>query len=194
MKKYLVIFALLFVALATPNLARADLTYDVNFNVGPDTITGTIVTNGGTGVIEFGSFQFGISRTSATGGGGGTTAGKEDSTGEIVITGDAFTATVSGLFFNFDSIDPSTLEFLDANDNFVLCLFTDEGCDPPGSGEILTQGDTTLTITGLSGNQMIASIAPTPEPGTFGLMLISIVGLVFWARRRSTQGLRLDAG
>jgi hypothetical protein len=109
------------------------------------------------------------------------------------VKGDAVTATANGLFFNFDATDPSFLMFEDANDAFLLRLFTDEACDPPGCGEALRLGDETLTLTGLSGNQMIASSVPAPEPGTFGLMLIGIVGLVWRLRKRSTQGLRPEA-
>ena len=83
---------------------------------------------------------------------------------------------------------------MDADNNFIWCLFTDEGCDPAGSGSALTLDGTTLTVTGLDGNQMIASVATAPEPGTLGLMLIGTVGLMFVARRRFAQALRLDAG
>src|SRR5271154_2613405 len=114
MKKYLVIVALLFVALATPEISSADQTYDVNFDVGSDTITGTITTNGsmGTmGVIELNSFQFGIGRTisSPTGGGESDKEGESGSIGDIVITGNALTATAAGLYFNFDATDESSL-------------------------------------------------------------------------------------
>ncbi len=198
MKKYMVIVALLFVALAAPKVSRADQTYDVNFSAGSDTITGTITTNGsmGTlGTIQLDSFQFGVSRsiTSPTGG-GSDKEGESGSIGDIVITGDAVSATAAGLFFNFDATDQSSLEFLDADNNFIWCLFTDEGCDPAGSGSALTLDGTTLTVTGLDGNQMIASVATAPEPGTLGLMLIGTVGLMFVARRRFAQALRLDAG
>ena len=191
MKKYLVIVPLLFVAFGVPAALRADQTYNVNFNVGSDTITGTIDTNGGIGeFVELNSFSFGVANTSSSPTGGGGTAKESDSgsIGDIVITGNAFTATAAGLFFNFDSTDKSSLEFLDADNNFILCLFTNEGCDPEGSGENLTLDGTESTITGLDGNLMIASIAP--EPGTLGLMLIGIVGLVLMTRRSSARELR----
>ena len=199
MNKYMVIVALLLVALAAPKVSRADQTYNVNFNAGSDTITGTIVTNGSTGTagaIQIDSFSFGVTRSisSPTGGGGSDKEGEIGSIGDIVVTGDAMTATAAGLFFNFDATDPSTLAFLDADNNFIWCLFTDEGCDPPGSGSAVTLDGTTLTVTGLDGNQMIASVATAPEPGTSGLMLIGFVGLMFVARKRTVQGLRLDAG
>jgi hypothetical protein len=198
MKKYMVIVALLFVALAAPKVSRADQTYDVNFSAGSDTITGTITTNGsmGTlGTIQLDSFQFGVSRSiTSPAGGGSDKEGESGSIGDIVITGDAVSATAAGLFFNFDATDQSSLEFLDADNNFIWCLFTDEGCDPAGSGSALTLDGTTLTVTGLDGNQMIASVATAPEPGTLGLMLIGTVGLMFVARRRFAQALRLDAG
>jgi hypothetical protein len=82
------------------------------------------------------------------------------------------------------------------NGAFLLCLFTDGACDPSGSGEVLTLDGTTLALTGLSGNQLLATSAsvPSPEPGTFGLMLIVVVGLMLMPRKRSAQGLQLDVG
>jgi PEP-CTERM motif len=197
MNKYLVIFPLLFVALATPKVSRADQTYNVNFNVGPDTITGTIVTNGDTGsFIQLDSFSFGIGRSisSSTGGSSAQEGKGAGSIAEIVVSGNALTATATGLYFNFDDVEQSSLTFLDTNDTFLWCLFTNEGCDPPGGGEVLTVGDTTLTITGLTGNQLIGTVATAPEPGTLGLMLIGFVGLMLGARKRFTRGLRLSAG
>lgn len=198
MKKCLVIFALVLVALAAPRLSRADQTYDVNFSGGSDTVTGTIVTGGETGTlgtIAIDSFSFGVTRSisSPTGGGGSDKEGEVGSIGEIVITGDAVTATATGIYFNFDATDPSTLQFLDADNNFLWCLFTDKGCDPPGSGEALTLDGTTLAVTGLDGNVLIGTVATAPEPGTLGLMLIGMVGLVFMARKHPAGRLQLDA-
>ena len=189
MNKYLVIVALLFTAFGAPAALRADQTYNVNFGAGTDTVTGTITTNGSTGTageIQIDSFSFGVTRTisSSTGGGASDKEGETGSIGDIVITGDAVTATATGLYFNFDATDPSTLKFLDADNNFLWCLFTDEGCDPPGSGEALTLDGTTLAVTGLEGNQLIGTVATAPEPGTLGLMLIGIVGLMLMSRRR----------
>jgi hypothetical protein len=182
MNKYLVIIPSLLAALAAPATLQADQqTYNVNFTVGGDTITGTIATDGDLGTlnaVEIDSFSFGLTRTIPSGGSAGGSAKESGSAADIDLTGDAVTATSAGLFFNFDTTDPSSLSFADAQDAFLLCLFTDEACDPPGSGEVLTLGGTTLTLTGLSGNQMIASSASAaaPEPGTFALMLIGIVG------------------
>jgi PEP-CTERM motif len=198
MKKYLVIIPLLFVALAAPATLKADQAYNVNLTVGSETVTGTIVTDGNMGTLSFtdvNSFSFGLSQAGSSSGTGGATA-KGAGKGGIVVTGDAVTATSAGLFFNFDTTDPSSLEFQDANDAFLLCLFTDEGCDPPGSGEVLTLGSDTQTVTGLSGHVLIASTASAtaPEPGTFALMLIGIVGLISMLRKSSAQGLQRGAG
>jgi hypothetical protein len=186
---------LLFAFLAVPVGLRADQSYNVNLTVGDDTVTGTIVTDGDLGTlntVEINSFSFGVTRTISSGsGGGGGSAKEQGSTADIEITGNALTATSVGLFFNFDSTAPSALNFLDANDAFLLCLFTDEGCDPAGSGAVLTLGDTTFTDTGLSGDQLFATTASAtaPEPGTYGFLLIGFAGLVLLLRRRSAQGI-----
>jgi hypothetical protein len=198
MKNYVVVIPLLFAALAAPAALKADQAYNVNLTVGSETVTGTIVTDGNLGTLSFAdinSFSFGLSNPgSSSGSAGGTVKGAGK--GDVAETGDAVTATSAGLFFNFDATDPSTLTFLDASDAFLLCLFTDEGCDPPGSGEVLTLGGDTFALTGLSGNQMFASTASAtaPEPGTFALTLIGVVALVLVLRRRSAQGPQLDSG
>ncbi len=110
-------------------------------------------------------------------------------TPDINETGSGFSATAAGLFFDFDATEPSTLIFLNAQDGFEWCIFTDEGCDPPGSGELLSFGGTSGTLTGLSGNVMIASATnPAPEPGTFGLALIGLAGVAFAMRKRLLAG------
>jgi hypothetical protein len=199
MKKYLAIFPLLFVALGTSAALRADQTYNVNFNVGPDTIIGTIDTDGETGMlgtIDIDSFSFGVTRSvsSSTGGSGASEGKAAGSIGEIDVSGNPLTATATGLYFNFDDPNQSFLTFVDTNDEFLWCLFTNEGCDPPGGGEVLTVGSTTLTLTGLTGNQLIGTVATASEPGTLGLILIGIIGLMFVARKRSAHALRLGAG
>jgi hypothetical protein len=133
MKKHLVIVPLLFAALAAPRALEADQQYNVNLTVGSETVTGTIVTDGNMGTLSFediNSFSFGVSQAgSSSGSAGGTVKGAGK--GDIAESGDAVTATSAGLFFDFNATDPSSLKFLDAGDNFLLCLFTDEVCDPP---------------------------------------------------------------
>jgi hypothetical protein len=199
MKNHLVIVSLLFVALAAPAALRADQQYNVNMTVGSDTVTGTIDTDGNLGTlntVDINSFQFGVSNAGSSGESAGSTAKESGSVADIDLTGDGVTATSAGLFFNFNTTDPSSLQFLNAQDNFLLCLFTDEGCDPPGSGEVLTLGSDTFSLTNLSGNQMFASsaTATAPEPGTLGFMLIGMVGVIFVLRKRPTQPLQPSAG
>ena len=198
MKKYSVIIPLLFAALTVPAALQADQQYTVNFTVGSDTITGTIDTDGNLGTlntVDINSFQFGVTNAGSSGESAGSTAKESGSVADIDIAGNSVTATAAGLFFNFDSTDPSSLQFLGAQDAFLLCLFTDEGCDPQGSGEVLTLDGQTFTSTDLSGNQMIAASASAtaPEPGTFALMLVGIIGLLPILRKRSAQELHLGA-
>jgi hypothetical protein len=195
MKKYFFTVSLLFVALAAPAALRADSTY---YLVGQDVngydITGTITTDGTMGSLNFtdiSSFSFGVQSPSTATGGTGSTTSENGKTPDVSNTGNALTATASGLFFNFDSTTPSTLIFQNALDGFEWCLFTDEGCDPPGSGESLSLGSVTGDVTGLSGNVMFASsspIAPAPEPATSGFVLIGIAGSLLASRKRPLPG------
>jgi hypothetical protein len=190
MKKYHFIIALLFLALGAPTELRADTTYYLTgLDIDGATITGTITTDGNMGALnstDVNSFMWGIQRASSATGGAGGKVSEEGKSPDVSETGSGFTATASGLFFDFDNPQQSALIFALAG--FELCLFTDEGCDPSGSGELLSLGGSSNVVTGLSGDVMIASITPTPEPGTFGFVLIGIVGLVLVMRKRFLPG------
>ena len=192
MKRHYFIIALLFLALGAPAAVSADSTYFVIAqDIDGETISGTITTDGNLGALNFtdvNSFSFGLQSPSSATGGTGSTTSEGGKTPDVSSTGSGLTATASGLFFNFDNTGPSTLIFRNALDGFEWCLFTDEGCDPPGSGESFSLGGSSGAVTGLSGNVMIASTTPAPEPGTFGFVLVGIVGFVLAMRRRLLPG------
>jgi hypothetical protein len=192
MKKCYSIIPLLFVAFGAPYVVRADTTtyYLLAQDIDEGIISGTITTDGNfgpLGSIEIDSFSFGVENVGSSNGTGGGTSeeGKSPSVSEI---GSGLTATASGLFFNFDDLQQSALIFRNAVDGFEWCLFTDEGCDPPGSGELLALGSSSDVVADLSGDVMIASISPAPEPGIFGFVLMGIVGLVMVMRKRLLPG------
>lgn len=193
MKKYHFFIALLFLALGAPTGLRAETTtyHLTGLAIDGNTITGTITTDGNMGALNFtdvNSFLFGIQTASSATGGAGGKVSEEGKSPDVSGTGSGFTATTSGLFFDFDNPQKSTLIFKNALDGFELCFFTDEGCDPSGSGELLSLGGSSNSVTGLSGDVMIASVTPTPEPGTFGFVLIGIVGLALVMRKRFLRG------
>jgi hypothetical protein len=194
MKAYYFITALLFLALGMPGALKADSTYYLAAqNVNGEIISGTITTDGNMGSlnhIDLESFSFGLTNVSTGTGGAGATGREMGKSPDINDMGSGLTATSAGLFFNFDDTQPSTLIFQNALDGFEWCIFTDEGCDPPGSGELLSFGGSSGTVTGLSGNVMIASVTPAPEPGTWGFALIGIAGIAFVMRKRLLPGVR----
>jgi hypothetical protein len=192
MKKYYFIITLLLVAFGAPTTLRADTTYYLLAqDIHEGSISGTITTDGSLGPlgsVEIDSFSFGVTNVGSSngkGGGSGREEGKSPSVSEI---GSGLTATTSGLYFDFDNPQQSALIFRNALDGFEWCIFTVEGCDPPGSGELLSLGGSSDVVTGLSGDVMIASVAPTPEPSIFGFVLIGIAGLVIVMRRRLLKG------
>ncbi|MGA2813472.1 MAG: PEP-CTERM sorting domain-containing protein [Candidatus Acidiferrum sp.] len=188
MKPYCFIIPLLLLVLGAPAALRADTTYYLTgLDIAGQTITGTISTDGNTGALSFtdvNSFSWGIQNASSATGGPGGTVSEQGKSPDVSGTGSGFTATASGLFFDFDNSQQSTLIFRNALDGFELCLFTDEGCDPPGSGELLSLSGSSNAVTGLSGNVMIASVTSTPEPRTSGLVLIGMGGLLLLMRKR----------
>jgi hypothetical protein len=187
MKTYYFIVPLLLAAFAAPTVLRADTVtyYLVTQEIDGGAISGTITTDGSMGgVIQIDSFSFGVTNAGSSNGNGGASGSEEGKTPSVSEIGNGLTATASGLFFNFDDLQQSALIFRNAVDGFEWCIFTDEGCDPPGSGELLSLGGSSGVVTGLSGDVMIASIAPTPEPGIFGFVLIGIAALVMVTRRR----------
>jgi hypothetical protein len=195
MKTYYFIVPLLLAAFGAPTVLRADTVtyYLVTQEIDGGAISGTITTDGSMGgFIQIDSYSFGVTRSGpSTGAGGGGSSSEEGKTPSVSEIGTGFTATASGLFFNFDDLQQSALIFRNAVDGFEWCIFTDEACDPPGSGELLSLGDSSGVVTGLSGDVMISSIAPTPEPGIFGFVLIGIAALVMVTRRRLSQTIHL---
>jgi len=177
---------LLFAALVAASAARAgDVTYTVDQKVGDGSITGTITTNGTMGklnYIEIDSFSFGVSddnNSMST-----ISSGKEGKTpavNEIQIGGSDLTASASALTFNFSGTDNGYLAFENTLPNGAIeiicwgngvwpCSFK----DPQGIAIYNLAGDGQYTFQGETGNQVIASVASTPEPATSGLLLLGL--------------------
>jgi hypothetical protein len=187
---------LLSVCLLIPTSSRAfDIAYQVNLQVGDGFINGTITTNGGTGgdndPIEIDSWSFGASNgisrgTVASAGRAGTS-----SIGEITV-GNDLTADATHLFFNFGATDGGYLSFQSPTPNAAIqficfgalvppCIFS----DPEGIAITNLNGDGFTDFQPETGNQVIGTANPSPEPATTTLLLFALA-LVLFARGRQS--------
>ena len=140
------------------------LTYDlVNDSSGNYEVTGFIETDGTLGVLTDGdiinghiiNWGFNVSvGTSNT-----VMNGPEGNTSDFAILGNDFTATSSGLFFNFGDPNPGLLEVLGFN-GFV-CFQNQDACLASHA-----YADSTLLLDVFGANTNPDALGPIPESGT----------------------------
>ncbi|MDR3613628.1 MAG: PEP-CTERM sorting domain-containing protein [Candidatus Obscuribacterales bacterium] len=180
--------------------ARAT-TYSVNIfdNSNPVTpigVTGNIVTDGSLGVLtasDILSFDFVLTNGSFTRTSIGSTSG-------VVVSGSAFTATSSGLAFDFSANPVEFVKFENSVGDFFCLQSAGYAClpstlEPPN--EILFtayagpfQGSAAGFPQATAGNVQFASAtsASVPEPSTVAIMLLGLGALGFLSSRTNRTG------
>jgi hypothetical protein len=181
-------------ALLTPAISRADdVTYQVNLQLGDGTITGTITTNGGTGgknFIEIDSFSFGVTQDTSTG--SVASGGKEGSVPSVneINVGNDLTADATHLYFNFGNNDGGYLALDSTTPNAALqyicfgalvppCIFS----DPEGIAVTNLNGNGIADFQPETGNMVIGTVIPSPEPATTSLLLLGTLFSLLLVRR-----------
>jgi hypothetical protein len=177
-------------ALLSPGVSRADTSYQVSLSVGNGSITGNFTTNGSSGFIEIDSWSFGVTNTTTTGSSSGDREGKVPGVSEIIV-GNDLTADATHIYFNFDSGDGGYLAFQTPlpNGGFQYicigalvppCIFS----DPEGIAITNLNGDGITDFQPETGNVIIGTVVPTPEPATTSLLLSGVLFSLL-ARRRA---------
>jgi PEP-CTERM motif len=184
--KYIALFGLALTSLAAlSGNASASSVYDLT--LGPDA-TGTITTDGNTGILTTPDIvNFNITITQ-----GGVSANFSPLLTPVYGTDPfttAFTATSTGLFFDFDATSPNNIaQYLIFDNGSLLCFNGAAGnCNgAPSQLANVTGGGYTYLIE--TGNVEIATIeGAVPEPSTWAMMILGFAGIGFMAYRRKNK-------
>jgi hypothetical protein len=160
--------------------------YNVNETIGLGSVTGTITTDGATGMISPSNFTAWdlqlVGKSNVT-----SEITSADSNAAVWGGGADITADATHVFFNFSGSDGGFLVFQDGmgSGNSYWCLnSTNGGCLQSESVVPQNFGDMSAQFVTRSGNQIIASTA-VPEPGTWALMLVGFAGLGYAGFRQN---------
>ena len=161
----------------------ATITYDVNQTIALGTVTGTIQTDGATGVLggsDFTGWNLMLN-------GPGASYHLTNSNSVVLSSGSDVTATPANLYFNFSGTDGGLLLFQNGlfSGNFYYCDATSSDACLQGASVTPTTYDGGLGL-GFqnaleSGNQVIATATPLPSAWT---MLIAGLGAFGFLARR----------
>jgi len=180
----LLAFALLTV-LIRPGSASANITYVIDVTAGGGSVTGTVTTDGTTGVLGAGDFL--AWNLTLNGTGASTTISSADLAHAVYVQGADVTATPSALYFNYSGVDDGILLFQDNlfSGNTYWCNATSNGtCDQGVSIAPQSFSDPSFVNVAAAGTQVIG-VAPGPVPGTglAGLAALALAGLYARTRR-----------
>lgn len=195
MKRLIILAGAIVSLLALSFQAQAAIIYDVNLAIGAGGVVGTITTDGKVGVLiasDIVAWDFML-----TGNGGATFHLYNGASGvEVGNIGDPFnpnagtpdlTADVKHIYFNFSATDGGYLGFqtlpLYGGQNYWSCGAYNNNFDVKQGLSVVPvlSSDPSSIYQPESGNQIIASVAPVPEPttmfaglGALGLLLAGL--------------------
>lgn len=166
----------------TVGVCQADTTYDVNLSIGADTVTGTIVTDGNTGVLVGSDIvNYALTFTGAIPG--------FDPNGplNVAVFGNALSATSTELLFDFTA--SGALYLSDINNDIPRFVVCGPGYTNFCGGVGLSDGSG-IEFTPETGTQVIGTAAALPEPSSLWPLAIGVLGLAGSMRRKLFMGPR----
>lgn len=167
--------------------ASANVVYTVNQTIGAGSVTGTITTDGATGVLSVADIV--AWDLTLQGVGASYQLASTNSNANKYVVGNSLTATTADIYFNFSGTTGD--EFLLQNGpqigNTYWCNSAGDSACYPGKSDVPENfGSPSATFDSLaSGNQIIATAGGVPEASTWAMMLIGFAGLAFGAYRQS---------
>jgi hypothetical protein len=190
MQKLICITALALTAFAVPAVLRAsDITYNVNQQVGIGSVTGSITTDGNTGILTSSDI---VAWNLELDDGAGNTFDLTGSNSGEKIFGLDLTATATQLLFDYSDATGGAFALQSpaiGTNGPALCWGTYGYCMGTPAGVLLWEMEdaSDLTYTEVSGIEVIGNaseVAATPEPSSFLLLGTGLAGFAGALRRK----------
>jgi PEP-CTERM motif len=178
-------------ALFSTSASAAPIVYSVDLISGTNSVVGQITTDGHTGTLGQGDIA-GIDLVISNSAGSSTLAALNG----VNVSGVDLTATSSGLFYNFSSMDQQSFFFItNFLGSFVCFNNSASACTAESASAVDVNRGPTISVIPASGNFEIgaAAVAAVPEPSTWAMMILGFAGVGFMAYRRKSKPLLMAA-